>query len=80
MRAPATHVRLDALSERYATLGGDPADLLGRLRPFSRRGKRLRSMRRLAARRDEWLRRELDAGQSARAHRYETGSDFSILP
>ena len=27
---PPTDVRLDALSERYATLGGDPADLLGR--------------------------------------------------
>jgi hypothetical protein len=78
---PPAHVRLDALTERYAALGGNPADLLGRRRTSGRRGKRLRSLRGLAAaRHDEWLRRELDAGQSARAHRQETGGDFSILP
>jgi hypothetical protein len=78
---PPTHVRLDALTERYAALGGNPADLLGRRRTFGRRGTRLRSLRGLAAaRHDEWLRRELDAGQNARAHRQETGGDFSTLP
>jgi hypothetical protein len=77
---PPAHVRLDALTERYAALGGDPADLLGRRRTFGRRGKRVHPLRWLAARHDAWLGRELEAGQSARAHRYETGGDFSILP
>jgi hypothetical protein len=77
---PPAHVRLDALIERYAALGGDPADLLERGPTFGRRGAMSRARRRLATRRDEWLRRELDAGQSARAHRYETGGDFSTLP
>ena len=77
---PPAHVRLDALTERYVALGGDPADLLGGRRTFGRGGKRLHSLRPLAARRDEWLRRELDAGQRARARRYDTGGDFSTLP
>jgi hypothetical protein len=75
---PATS-RLDALSERYTALGGDPVDLLGRRRSFDV-GNGLRALgQALQARHDEWLRRELDAGQTARAHRYETGGDFSTL-
>lgn len=38
-----------------------------------------RALIRLQARRDEWLRRELDVGQTVRAHRREIGGDFSIL-
>jgi len=34
----------------------------------------------LQARHDAWIRRELDAAQSARAHRREVGGDFTIVP
>jgi hypothetical protein len=78
-RQPVT-ARLDALGEAYAALGGDPADLLGRRRTF-RFGEGFQALgRALQARHDDWTRRELDAGQTARAHRYETGGDFSVLP
>jgi hypothetical protein len=68
---------LDELTARYAALGGEPPDLLGRRRTphvFAtlRQG--------LQARHDEWLRRELDAGQTARTHRHEVGGDFSVRP
>jgi hypothetical protein len=39
-----------------------------------------RAIIRLQARRDEWLRRELDAGHTVRAHRHEIGGDFSVQP
>ena len=75
-RRPA-FARLDELTERYAAIGGEPPDLLGRRRTFHvfstlRQG--------LHARHDEWLRRELEAGQTVRAHRREIGGDFSVLP
>ena len=58
-------------------LGGRISDLLGRRRTFHvfstlRQG--------LHARHNEWLRRELEAGQTVRAHRHEIGGDFSVLP
>jgi hypothetical protein len=34
----------------------------------------------LQSRHDAWLRRELDAGHNARAHRHEIGGNFSVLP
>ena len=37
-----------------------------------------RALIRLQARHDDWIRRELDAAQTARAHRRETGGDFTI--
>ena len=52
-------------------------DLLGRRRTF-RAFSTLRQG--LQARHDEWLRRELDAGQTARTHRHEIGGDFSVQP
>ena len=39
-----------------------------------------RALIRLQARRDDWVRRELDAAQTAGAHRREVGGDFSIVP
>jgi hypothetical protein len=75
-RQPA-FARLDGLTDRYAALGGEPPELLGRRRTFRAFGTLRQG---LQARRDEWLRRELDAGQTARAHRHETGGDFSTLP
>ena len=75
-RRPA-FARLDELTDRYAALGGEPPDLLGRRRTF--RG--ISAFRQgLEARHDGWLRRELDTGQTARAHRREIGGDFSIVP
>jgi hypothetical protein len=71
--------RLDELADRYATLGGEPSDLLGRRRTSG--GGAFDGLRRtLRARHDAWLRRELDAAQTARAHRHEIGGDFSVLP
>jgi hypothetical protein len=39
-----------------------------------------RALIRLEARHDNWMRRELDAAQTARAHRREIGGDFTIAP
>jgi hypothetical protein len=39
-----------------------------------------RALIRLQARHDGWIRRELDAAQTARAHRREIGGDFTIAP
>jgi hypothetical protein len=77
---PPTHVRLDALTARYAALGGEPADLLAQRRTFGHGGAFRRLGQALQARHDEWTRRELDAAQTARAHRHEIGGDFSVLP
>ena len=75
-----TSARFQELTDRYAALGGEPSDLLGKRPPFSGGGaiRALRSS--LRARHDEWLRRELDAGQTARAHHREVGGDFHVLP
>ena len=75
-RRPA-FARLDELTDRYAALGGEPPDLLGRRHTF-RAFSTFRQQ--LQARHEDWLRRELDSGQTARAHRHEIGGDFSVLP
>jgi hypothetical protein len=78
-RQPA-FVRLDALTERYARLGGEPTDLLGRRRTFTV-GEAVRPIgRALQTRYRDWQRRELDAGHATREHRYEIGGDFGTLP
>jgi hypothetical protein len=74
-----TFARLDQLTERYAALGGDPSDLLVRRRTFGT-GPFSALRGALRARRDDWIRRELDAAQTARAHRREIGGDFTIAP
>jgi hypothetical protein len=73
-----TFVRLRELTDRYAALGGEPSDLLAQRRTFGT-GAFSTLRQGLQARHDEWLRRELDAGQAARAHRREIGGDFSVL-
>ena len=75
-RRPA-FARLDELTDRYAALGGEPPDLLGRRQTF-RAFSTFRQQ--LQARHEDWLRRELDSGQTVRAHRHEIGGDFSVLP
>jgi len=75
-RRPA-FARLDELTDRYAALGGEPPDLLGRRHTF-RAFSTVRQQ--LQARHEDWLRRELDSGQTVRAHRHEVGGDFGVQP
>ena len=75
-----TSARFQELTDRYAALGGEPADLLAQRRTFGRGGGFRRFGQALQACHDEWPRRELDAAQTARAHRHEIGGDFSVLP
>ena len=69
---PATYLHTTATTTKPI----QPTHLLGRRRTFRVFGA-LRQA--LQARHDEWLRRELDAGQTARAHRHEIGGDFNVL-
>ena len=74
-RRPA-FARLDELTERYAASAASRptcSDGGGRSASSARSGAAAGPPRGLA-------RRELDSGQTVRAHRHEVGGDFSVLP
>jgi hypothetical protein len=80
-----TFLRTDRLAERYAALGGDPADLLrSGGRPPAVRGDRAsgllrRAWQSCARAHDDNIRRELHAQHERLAERHATGGDYSDL-
>lgn len=80
-----TFLRLDRLAERYAALGGEPADLLrsGR-RPPALRGDRASALLRrawqsCARAHDDKIRRELHTQHERLAERHAIGGSYSDL-
>ncbi len=80
-----TFLRLDGLAERYAALGGEPADLLrsgGRppaLRADRASGLLRRAWQSCARTHDDFIRRELHAQHERLAERHATGGNHSDL-